>query len=100
VTPLGTVPNVVIEASLNQAKDGAQMVLLVQNKGTQHQLLKGMVFKAVTVGDKKEYELPAESVAKVVGQNILAGKTRKFAIPWPKNVPTGPVKVTVEVAKK
>jgi hypothetical protein len=34
-------------------------------------------------------------------QNILAGGTRKFVIPWPKAIPSGgPVKVAFEVPKK
>jgi fimbrial chaperone protein len=33
----------------------------------------------------------------VVGQNILAGNKRQFVLPWPKELPVGPVTATFEI---
>ncbi len=98
VTPQGTKPEIHAEAAAVVGKSGQDMVLTIQNKGTQHFVLKSPKFKAVL--NNKEYEFPQESANKIGSQNILAGKFRKFTLPWPKGIPVGPAKVLVEVAKQ
>lgn len=100
VSPVGVKPNLVIDASPGTNKTEREMVLMMANKGTEHILLKGAKFKVVAVASNSEFQLAGTAFPNVIGQNILAGKTRKFVVPWPKDVPVGPVKVTVEVAKQ
>jgi fimbrial chaperone protein len=100
VTPGGAKPDINIDATLNSGKTGNEMVLMVENKGSQHLILKSPKFKVVSLQNNAAVELSKDDFPGVGGQNILAGKTRKYVVPWPKNVPVGPVKVTVEVAKQ
>jgi fimbrial chaperone protein len=98
VTPTGTKPDIQIEGMPAKGKNGNDMVLTFENKGTEHQILKQVTYKVVAGG--KEYVLPPEALKQIGSQNILAGKSRRVAIPWPSSIPLGPVKVTFEVAKK
>ncbi len=98
VTPNGAKSDLQIEASLEKNKNANEMVLMMENKGTEHVILKNPKFKIFA--NSKEYPMPTELAAQIGTNNILAGKVRKFTIPWPSNVPPGPVKVSVEVAKK
>lgn len=94
VKPDGTTPNLVADVS-RDAKEN-KMVLLIKNKGTEHTILKDIKYKVITDSDKKEYAMPDESIQAIGNQNILAGKTRKFTIPWPKGIPATPVKVVLQ----
>lgn len=98
VTPLGAKSDLQIEAAMEKGKDGNQMVLTMENKGSSHEILNKPNFKIVA--NNKEYEMPKELVEKIGSNNILAGKVRKFTVPWPSNVPPGPVKVSVVPPKK
>ncbi len=98
VTPNGAKPDLKIEASLSKEGKNNEMVIVMENRGTQHTILRTPKFK-ITAKDK-EFEMPQDLAKKIGTNNILAGKSRKFVIPWPSNVPAGPVKVSVDVAKK
>jgi len=93
VKPMGVIADVSIEAS--QSKDN-KMVLVFKNKGSEHKILKNTRYKVVTLSDKREFPLPYESEVAIGAQNILAGKSRKFVIPWPKGIPTVPLRVSIE----
>lgn len=97
VKPNIAAPDIFFEAS--ESKDN-KMVLLIHNKGTEHIVLKQTKYKVTTLSDKKEFQLPAESVQAIGSQNILAGKSRKFIIPWPKDIPTVPLRVSIESNEK
>lgn len=100
VTPVGVQPELSITTTQTKGTSGTMMVLNMENKGTEHQLLKAAKYTILTTSDGKTYPMPQESVSAIGNQNILAGHTRKFTIPWPKGIPTGPVKVTLDLAKK
>lgn len=93
VKPQGTAPDVAITASLTKEK---KMELVFQNKGTEHQILKNMKYKVTVPSQNKEYPMPPDSVAAIGVQNILAGKSRKFVIPWPQGIPMVEVKVAID----
>lgn len=100
VTPVGTQPDLVVQASLVKEKNEPQMVLVMQNKGTEHFILKQNKFTVTAGSDGKTYPLPAETVASIGTQNILAGRSRKFTVPWPKGIPVGAVKINLDLTKK
>jgi fimbrial chaperone protein len=77
---------------------GDDLVMTFENKGTEHQVIQHVTYKVVAGG--KEYVLPPESTKLIGSQNVLAGKSKRVAIPWPSSIPKGPVKVIFEVAKK
>ncbi len=100
VKPVGTQPDIKVEGSLNKVAGLPQMVLVIQNKGGEHFILKQAKFTVVNSVDGKAYQLPKESLAAIGTQNILAGRSRKFSFPWPKEIPQGNVKVSLDLAKK
>jgi len=99
VTPANAKSDLRIEATANPVPGGTQMLMQIDNKGSQHEILKKPKFKFYPLATNKEVVVEGEDMPGVAGENILAGKTRKFALKWPKQVPVGPSKVTVEVAK-
>lgn len=99
VTPAGAKPELVIEASPTTGTKTTEMNLLIQNIGTTHQTMKQVKLLVKSMNGTAEAELNNEGLAGVNGQNILAGRKRRFVIPWPKNIPVGPVKVTAVAAK-
>ena len=100
VTPLGKQADMQVEASMKKSGANTQMELLMKNKGTEHFILKNPKITVVTTSDGKAYSMPIESINAIGTQNVLAGRTRRFTIPWPKDVPQGAVKVTIDLAKK
>lgn len=98
VTPPGAKPDLIIEANPQKTASGTDMVLTMQNKGTTHTILRSPQFKIVA--NNKEFEMPKDLAAKIGTNNILAGRSRQFTIPWPSNVPVGPVKVSVDMPKQ
>lgn len=100
VKPAGTVPALAVSASIGKDAKESKMVLIIKNTGTEHKMLKEIKYKVISASDKKEYPMPDDSVKAIGNQNILAGKTRKFTIPWPKGIPLGSVKVVTEPATK
>lgn len=99
VTPASAKSDVQVEVTPNPVAGGNQMIMQISNKGTTHELLKKPKFKFYPITTNKEIVVEAEDLPGVGGQNILAGKTRKFVMKWPKQVPVGSAKVTVEVSK-
>lgn len=99
VKPEGTVPELIAEASVDKAGK-EKMLLIIHNRGTEHKLLQDIKYKVSTVADKKEFPLPPETIQAIGNQNILAGKSRKFSVPWPKGVPMVPIKIVLEPVVK
>lgn len=99
VTPNGVKPEVIVEAK--KAEGTSQdLVIDITNKGGAHQVLKQPVVKLQSISGGKEVVLTSEEVSKFVNQNILPGRQRRFTMAWPKNLPPGPVKVKLELAKE
>lgn len=83
-TPAGAKPDVKV---LEQTSNGKELVLLLENKGNRHQLLNNPVVKYLHEGAKGE--IKAGELPGLTGENILAGKKRKFIIPSSKVIPVG-----------
>lgn len=98
VTPNGVKPEVLVEAKKAEGKS-TDLVIDITNKGGAHQVLKQPVIKLQSISGGKEVVLTGEEVSKMVNQNILPGRQRQFTLAWPKNLPPGPVKVKLELAK-
>ncbi len=69
-----------------------RMRIVMRNEGSQHALLTGVTLR---IGD---VVLADQQLAGLLGENILAGVTRTFHVPWPAGVPRQPV--TVELNNK
>lgn len=91
IVPDGARPNVVLQQA-GPAADGSGLELLFANPGSAHALLTDL---RLTVKDGSgQVVLGKDELASVSGQNVLAGHTRRFVIPWPAGIARGPVDVT------
>ena len=99
VTPNGVKPNLIVEVKNSEtANKGLELELI--NKGTAHQVVKNPVLKLKSIGTGKEITCAADEIKDLMNQNIMPGMTRKFHLIWPKELPVGQVKATLEFAKE
>lgn len=99
VLPKDVNPKLTLEAKLTPDK---KMEVIFKNEGAMHKLLNNVSYKAVSVTDKKEFDLTDTFKTAIGNQNILPGKSRKFVIAWPKDVPMTALKMIaadIEVKK-
>ena len=98
IKPEGVASKLVLESASSQKdKTGAdQLVLNVANQGTAHRLLQNIKVtvkaasgQSVTLAGEKQLE-------GILGENILADSKRQFILPWPKEIPVGPVTATFD----
>ncbi|WP_084437756.1 fimbrial biogenesis chaperone [Niveispirillum irakense] len=90
VKPASASPAVTIaSAAPHRLSDGTVLELMVRNDGTAHQILTGPTLTVEGGGGKAT--IAAEALGGLAGENILPGVTRRFLLPWPKDVPVGPV---------
>lgn len=82
--PAGSKPEVKV---LSQTSNGKELVLLLENTGARHQLLNNPTLKYLHQGSKGE--LKSGELKGLAGENILAGKKRKFVIQSSKVIPQG-----------
>lgn len=98
VKPQGATAKIVLEsASSQKSKEGTdQLVLNFANQGTAHELLSNNLKVTVTASSGPKVTLAGEQLKEVRGQNILPGNKRQFILPWPKELPVGPVTATFD----
>jgi fimbrial chaperone protein len=98
ITPLGAQPNLVAKGD---PAPGAtpQLNLTIENLGAAHFVLQKVRLKLTSTAKPGEIEIPSDQLTSLYNQNVLAGLTRRFVLPWPKNLPVGPVKVIFEALK-
>lgn len=99
VTPASAKPDIQIDAKRSETK-ATDLVVEVTNKGTAHQVYRKPIVKVLSKSTGKELTLSDEDAKPFIGQNVLAGKTRRYSIPWPKGLDSGPLKVMLEVPKE
>ena len=97
IKPEGVASKLVLESASSQKdKAGAdQLVLNVANQGTAHQLLQNIKVM-VTASSGKSVTLAGKQLEGVLNVNILADSKRRFILPWPKELPVGPVTATFD----
>jgi fimbrial chaperone protein len=83
-TPEGAKPDLKV---LSQTSNGKELVLVLENSGTRHQLLNGPVLKYFHAGEKGE--IKASDLTGLVGENVLAGQKRTFTIKTKRIIPVG-----------
>lgn len=95
IKPPNAQPEVTVASVAHQKnKAGAdEMVLTLQNKGTAHLVLDNLIF-TLTSATQPDKSITIEDWKGVAGENMLAGASRRFVLPWPKNLPVGDVTVT------
>lgn len=96
VSPKSAKAEIVAEAKPSK-EDPTKMVLSINNKGSLHQVYKKPSLKVLSTTNGKEFIFPDAQLVPLTSQNVLAGRTRVYNLPWPKELPTdGPVKVTLD----
>lgn len=98
VKPPGATAKIVLEsASSQKSKEGVeQLVLNFANQGTAHELLSRNLKVTVTASSGQTVTLAGDQLKEVKGQNILPGNKRQFILPWPEELPIGPVTATFD----
>jgi fimbrial chaperone protein len=100
ITPQGALSNLVANIEPIRAAE-PQLNLDLQNTGNAHQVLKKSKLKLTSAANKATAEIPSDQLDGLLyNQNVLPGKTRRFTMPWPKNIPVGPVKASFETQKE
>lgn len=90
VTPPGVKPQInVVSAGPRQLVDGTVMEVQIRNDGTAHKILKDPSLTVSAGG--KSVTIPAERLGGLAGENVLPGVTRGFLLPWPGDLPKGPL---------
>lgn len=126
VTPVGTKSEIVVSASLieipdpkdlkkdeKNAKDDKKaakapkapkmikaLAVELTNKGTAHQIIRKPVLKISAATGGTDIAIDSAETEVFANMNILAGKTRKAILTWPKDLPVGPVKASFEFLKE
>jgi fimbrial chaperone protein len=96
VTPKDGASDVVVRKAAIAPENPSHLNLLLENIGTAHQVLTLMKLHFTSSLNSKTMTLNAESLQGFAGQNILAGASRRFSIPWPEGLPRGPIQVKCE----
>jgi fimbrial chaperone protein len=95
ITPSQARPNVVLD-SVNAQKGESgkdELVLVFENQGTAHKNLTELEL-TLTSAQGGTITLAKERLRGVIDENILPGNKRRFVLPWPKELPVGPVTAT------
>lgn len=102
VRPKEVKPAIVVDTVYSRTdSSGLRMVLILNNKGTGLQNLKGMNVEAVPQGNQGKMEFnrkikfQANLSADATLKSVFAGYRRIVDFPWPKELPLGPTSVTV-----
>ena len=99
VGPAGARAQLMATAAPTEDKQ-PKLALEIQNLGTAHKVLANMQLKLTPSAGGADYEFSKTDLQSFNTQNVLAGKTRKFVMDWPKGFPVGPVKVALAVPEE
>ena len=97
VKPAGVSGQLTFDAVADKNPKDQKMIITIKNTGTEHKILNDTKYTFITTADKKIYPWSAETLKDLGNHNILPGNTRKIIIPWPKEIPVGPVKIVAEI---
>jgi fimbrial chaperone protein len=90
VTPKDAKPQVVLESAGPSAGAGPhQMEVILHNEGNAHGLLVDPVLTVAKGGVTRN--LSGDALRAIAGENVLPGNRRRFLIPWPADLPFGPL---------
>lgn len=67
--------------------------IVVRNDGGAHKVMRDLEVKLSSGG--KEITLGKEQLKGMIGENVLPGVSRHFLIPWPADLPNGPVSASL-----
>lgn len=99
ITPKGAKEEVVVKSTGQRVeKAQRQLVVVLENRGTTHANLVDLHLH-VSSGQgaaRATVDLAPKGLKGMNGENVLAGHTRRFALPWPEKLGEGPLDVKFE----
>lgn len=99
ISPPGVKPDVVVEsATIETLEEQDRLIVLVNNRGTAHGLLRDLKLH-LTAGEKV-VELSGEQLKGMANENVLAGQKRRFVLPKPEGLQPGTLEVKMEFNSK
>ena len=81
-----------------EVKGTNQLEIVLHNRGATHTVLRDLKLK-LSVGDKT-VDLGSDELKGMAGENILAGKKRRFLLPPPAGLPDGPVQISFDFRRR
>lgn len=99
VVPKGVKADVVLEAVSEEAggESGRKLAIVLRNQGTAHALLDNLEVDVTANGGEGDgrtsVHLTQAGLKGIDSENILAGHTRRFVIPWPQGLGRGPLEL-------
>ena len=100
IVPKGSKPNIVIDSLIPQAveKGERKLAITFHNRGAAHSVLRNL--KLTLRSEGKTVNLESEQLEGVSGENILAGSKRRFLLPWPPELPNGPIEASFQYRQR
>jgi len=97
VVPPGAKPKLTVLSAgpITLSDGGTVLELRVENNGTAHQILREPTLNLLAGG--RSVSVKADQLGGLAGENLLAGVTRRFLLPWPKELPVGPLTATIDL---
>lgn len=102
VLPQGARGDLSVEkAEPSRGPNGANMLALtLQNKGNAHALVQDPILTLRAAGGSTVTLNTAAQLNGMINENVLAGHTRVFLLPWPSGLPVGPVEASLKIASQ
>lgn len=101
IVPRGVQGNAAVEKAeaIRDAKNSGatRLAVTVSNTGTAHALLQGATLTVQPGGGGAAITLSADRLKGMIGENVLAGHSRRFILPWPTEIPVGPVSAALKI---
>jgi fimbrial chaperone protein len=96
VQPPGAKPAIVVTGAepAGGGDNRHKLAIDVMNRGTAHAVIYNPT--VVAEGGGKSLTLKTDQLDGLSGQNVLAGHSRRFLVPWPAGLPVGPLRVTLD----
>jgi fimbrial chaperone protein len=96
IRPPHAAPRVVLQAAEPSAgADGSRaLAITLSNTGTAVGLVKTCAVRLVSAAGGPEITLSATTLAALHNTRVLGGGKRRYTVPWPTNLPAGPVRAS------
>ena len=88
---------VVAGAKRVDAPGGPLLELVLENRGSRHAIIEQPSL-SVKVGGAKRRVSETELGKALAGQNLLVGSQRRIRLPWPAELPVGPVEAKLDAS--
>jgi fimbrial chaperone protein len=102
VRPANIKPNVVVDTAYSSVDTaGTHLVMILNNKGAGMQALKTLEYAIAPLDKNGKIKLNERinkkntTISNATNQSLWAGFRRKVVVPWPTELPVGPVNATV-----